>query len=153
MGARLAQVARAYARVVASPTYVPLRSGQLTSNFADTLRSIALVVLVFQLTGQGFRVAGVAADEVVPVLVPGPVAGVVIDRFSRRLVLIAADLFRRRTIRFQAHRASGGPSAQHRRAAVSAGSPRLCSRGFLILACAQVRARCSPHGFAPIARC
>jgi MFS family permease len=34
------------------------------------------------------------AAEVVPVLVLGPVAGVVIDRFSRKTVLIGADLFR-----------------------------------------------------------
>jgi MFS family permease len=52
------------------------------------------VVLVFQLTGQGLALAGVVAAEVVPVLVLGPVAGVVIDRFSRKSVLIGADLFR-----------------------------------------------------------
>ncbi|HET6318077.1 MAG TPA: MFS transporter, partial [Chloroflexota bacterium] len=34
------------------------------------------------------------AAEVVPVLVLGPVAGVIIDRFSRKAVLITADLFR-----------------------------------------------------------
>src|SRR5439155_19096873 len=59
-----------------------------------TLHYIALVVLVFQLTGQGLAVAGLVAAEVVPVLVLGPVAGVVIDRFSRKAVLIGADLFR-----------------------------------------------------------
>jgi MFS family permease len=64
------------------------------SSFGDTLHYIALVVLVFQLTGQGFAVAGLAAVEVVPVLLLGPVAGVVIDRFSRKAVLIGSDLFR-----------------------------------------------------------
>jgi MFS family permease len=49
---------------------------------------------VFQLTGQGIAVAGLVAAEVVPVLVLGPIAGVIIDRFSRRTVLIGADLFR-----------------------------------------------------------
>lgn len=32
--------------------------------------------------------------EVVPVVVLGPVAGVIIDRFSRKTVLITADVFR-----------------------------------------------------------
>ncbi len=94
MGGRLAGVARAYARVIASPAYFPLWLGQLISNFGDTLHYIALVVLVFRLTGQGLAVAGLVATEVVPVLVLGPVAGVVIDRFSRKAALIGADLFR-----------------------------------------------------------
>jgi MFS family permease len=91
---RLAGVTRAYARVATSPTYFPLWLGQLISNFGDTLHYIALVVLVFRLTGQGLAVAGLVAAEVVPVLVLGPVAGVVIDRFSRKAVLIGADLVR-----------------------------------------------------------
>jgi MFS family permease len=94
MGGRLAGVARAYGGVIASPSYFPLWLGQLISNFGDTLHYIALVVLVFRLTGQGLAVAGLVAAEVVPVLVLGPVAGVVIDRFSRKAVLIGADLFR-----------------------------------------------------------
>ena len=94
IGTRLAAVGRAYGRVIASPTYFPLWAGQLVSNFGDTLHYIALVVLVFQLTGQGLAIAGLVAAEVVPVLVLGPVAGVVIDRFSRKAVLIFADLFR-----------------------------------------------------------
>jgi MFS family permease len=68
--------------------------GQLASSFGDTLHYIALVILVYQLTGQGIAVAGLVAAEVVPVLVLGPIAGVVIDRFSRKSVLIGADLFR-----------------------------------------------------------
>jgi len=58
------------------------------------LHYIALVVLVFQLTGQGLAVAGLVAAEVVPVLLLAPVAGVIIDRFSRKAMLIGADLFR-----------------------------------------------------------
>src|SRR5947209_20158623 len=91
---RLSGVARAYAGVVGSRTYFPLWLGQLLSSFGDTLHYIALVVLVFQLTGQGLFVAGLVAAEVIPVLVLGPVAGVIIDRFSRKAVLISADLFR-----------------------------------------------------------
>ncbi|MDP9381030.1 MAG: MFS transporter [Chloroflexota bacterium] len=53
-----------------------------------------MVVLVFELTGRGLAVAGLVAAEVVPVLLLGPVAGVIIDRFSRKGVLIAADLLR-----------------------------------------------------------
>ncbi len=91
---RLSDVGRAYLGVVRSRSYFPLWLGQLFSAFGDTLHYIALVVLVFELTGRGLAVAGLVAAEVVPVLLLGPVAGVVIDRFSRKRVLIAADLFR-----------------------------------------------------------
>ncbi len=92
--ARVGRVLRAYGQVARSPSYFPLWLGQLTSSFGDTLHYIALVVLVFELTGRGLAVAGLVAAEVVPVLLLGPVAGVVIDRFSRKEVLIAADLLR-----------------------------------------------------------
>ena len=90
----LGRVFREYGQVARSPSYFPLWLGQLLSSFGDTLHYIALVVLVVELTGRGLAVAGLVAAEVVPVLVLGPVAGVVIDRFSRKGVLIAADLFR-----------------------------------------------------------
>jgi MFS family permease len=92
--ARLLEALADYRDVVRSRSYFPLWLGQLLSNFGDTLHYIALVVLVFQLTGHGVAVAGLVAAEIVPVLLLGPVAGVVIDRFSRKAVLIGADLFR-----------------------------------------------------------
>ena len=91
---RLGQVAGAYAGVVRSRRYFPLWLGQLLSNFGDTLHYIALVVLVFRLTGQGLAVATTVAAEIVPVLLLAPVAGVLIDRFSHKAVLVGADLAR-----------------------------------------------------------
>jgi MFS family permease len=91
---RLAGVFQAYGSVLRSRSYFPLWLGQLFSAFGDTLHYIALVVLVFRLTGHGLPVAGLVVAEIGPVLVLGPVAGVIIDRFSRKGVLIAADLAR-----------------------------------------------------------
>jgi MFS family permease len=91
---RLGQVVRSYADVARSPSYFPLWLSQLISSFGDTLHYIALVVLVYQITGQGAAVAVLVVAEVVPVLLLGPIAGVVIDRFSRKSVLIGADLAR-----------------------------------------------------------
>ena len=91
---RLSGVLRSYASVARGPSFFPLWLGQLISNFGDTLHYIALVILIFQLTGRGLAVAGLVAAEVIPVLVLGPLAGVVIDRFNRKGVLIGSDLFR-----------------------------------------------------------
>ncbi|MGH2534311.1 MAG: MFS transporter [Thermomicrobiales bacterium] len=93
-GSRLADVLRSYTRVARSPAYFPLWLGQLLSSFGDTLHYIALVVLVFELTGRGVAVAILVVAEIVPTLILGPLAGVIIDRFSRKGVLIGADLAR-----------------------------------------------------------
>jgi MFS family permease len=92
--ARLRSVGKDYGQVVRSPSYFPLWLAQLLSGFGDTLHYIALVVLVYQLTGEGTAVAVLVAAEILPVLLLAPIAGVVIDRFSRKRVLIGADLFR-----------------------------------------------------------
>ena len=91
---RVAQVGRSYAEVARNPSYFPLWLSQLVSSLGDTLHYIALVVLVYELTGRGAAVALLVAAEVVPILLLGPIAGVVIDRFSRKSVLISADVFR-----------------------------------------------------------
>lgn len=94
LASRLREVMGSYAGVIRTQSYFPLWLGQLISNFGDTLHYITLVVLVFQLTGRGVAVAALVAAEIIPVLLLGPVAGVVIDRFSRKAVLIGSDLFR-----------------------------------------------------------
>ena len=91
---RLAGTLQSYRDVARSPSYFPLWLSQLVSSFGDTLHYIALVILVYQMTGQGAAVAVLVAAEVIPVLLLGPVAGVVIDRFSRKAVLIGADVAR-----------------------------------------------------------
>src|SRR5437763_1222744 len=83
-----------YLRVIRSPRYFPLWLGQLVSNLGDTLNYVALVVLVFRLSHSGLAVSALVVAEIVPTLLLGPVAGVVIDRVDRKRLLIAADLVR-----------------------------------------------------------
>src|SRR5712691_2395722 len=77
-----------YARIIASRTYFPLWLGQLVSNFGDTLNYIALVVLVYRLSGSGLAVSLTVILEIVPVLLLAPIAGVFIDRLPRRAILV-----------------------------------------------------------------
>jgi len=64
------------------------------SRAGDAFNTVALVVLVFQLSGSGLGVAGMVAFEVLPILLVGPLAGVAVDRYPRRTVMVAADLWR-----------------------------------------------------------
>jgi len=83
-----------YARILRSRRYRPLWLGQVVSNLGDTFHYIALVVLLFRLTGSGGALAGLALAQIAVTLAIGPVAGGIVDRFDRRLVMIVADLIR-----------------------------------------------------------
>jgi MFS family permease len=80
--------------VLANPAYRRLFAAQTVSRWGDTFNLVALVVLVFRLTGSGLGVSGVVVAEIAPVLLLAPVAGVVADRLPRVRVMVAADVWR-----------------------------------------------------------
>lgn len=65
-----------------------------TSRAGDAFNAVALVVLVFRLTGSGLGVATTVVFEVLPIIFLGPIAGVLADRYPRRLVMVTADVLR-----------------------------------------------------------
>lgn len=77
-----------------NPTFRRLFLAQGISRAGDAFNTVALVVLVFGLTGSGLGVAGTVAFEILPVVLLGPVAGLVADRYPRRRVMVVADLAR-----------------------------------------------------------
>lgn len=77
-----------------NPSFRRLFLAHAVSRAGDSFNTVALVVLVFQLTKSGLGVATTVAFEVLPVLLLGPVAGVLADRFPRRSVMIGADALR-----------------------------------------------------------
>src|SRR5258707_4916891 len=97
--------------VLANAGYRRLLAAQTISRWGDTVNTVALVVLVFRLTGSGLGVSGAVIAEILPVLLLAPVAGAVVDRLPRIRVMVAADLWR-------AALAAGLPLADHHLAAV-----------------------------------
>jgi MFS family permease len=71
-----------------------LWAAQLVSSFGDAATWLALLVLTQRLTGSTAAVAGTAIAIALPQLVFGLLAGVLVDRWDRRRVLIASDLLR-----------------------------------------------------------
>lgn len=63
------------------------------SRAGDAFNTVAIVVLVFDLTGSGIGVAGAVMFEVLPVLLLAPVAGLAADRLPRRSLMIWAAVF------------------------------------------------------------
>lgn len=77
-----------------NPTFRRVFVAHAASRAGDAFNTVALVVLVFRLTGSGLGVAGTVVFEVLPVIVLGPIAGVLADRVPRRSIMVAADLLR-----------------------------------------------------------
>ncbi|MDP9403263.1 MAG: MFS transporter [Actinomycetota bacterium] len=76
------------------PAFRRLFAAHAVSRAGDAFNTVALVVLVLRLTGSGAGVAATVAFEIVPFLLLGPVAGLVVDRWPRRDVMVVADLGR-----------------------------------------------------------
>jgi MFS family permease len=68
-----------------------LQAGQLLSTFGSAISSIAYPLLALAVTGSAAKTGYVGAVVFVPLVVLSPLAGVVVDRFDRRAVMIAAD--------------------------------------------------------------
>lgn len=81
-------------RALRRPGFRRFWAARTISGWGDTFNAVALVILVYQLTGSGLRVAGTVAFEIVPVVVFGFIAGAVVDRLPRRTVMVTADLGR-----------------------------------------------------------
>ena len=64
------------------------------SRAGDQIFSIALIVYVLERTGSATWVAALMVVRLLPIVVVGPVAGVVADRFPRRRLMVATDLVR-----------------------------------------------------------
>ena len=68
--------------------------GQVVSEIGDNFNNIAVFALAMQLTHSGLVVMGVMLSRAVPAITIGPLAGVLLDRFDRRRIMIASDLTR-----------------------------------------------------------
>jgi MFS family permease len=64
------------------------------SSCGDWLYNVALLALVFERTGSATWVALTTAARVLPIVVLGPIGGVLADRFDRRRLMIVSDLSR-----------------------------------------------------------
>jgi predicted MFS family arabinose efflux permease len=74
--------------------YRYLWTGQLVTEVGDHFNNIAVFSLAFSMTGNGMVVSGVMIARAAPILLAGPLAGVLLDRMDRKRIMIASDLIR-----------------------------------------------------------
>lgn len=68
--------------------------GQVVSELGDWLNSIAIYALILKLSDSGMAMAGAMMAKLLPIVLISPVAGVIVDRISRKTVMIVSDLLR-----------------------------------------------------------
>jgi len=85
----------AYRRLTKNTNFRKLWYAQFVSGIGDWLVIGFLMPLVTKLSGgSSFAVAGILIAKLIPALILSSVTGVLVDRFDRRKVMIAADLAR-----------------------------------------------------------
>jgi MFS family permease len=68
--------------------------GQVVSEIGDHFNNIAVFALALESTHSPMVVSGIMISRAIPAILAGPMAGVVLDRFNRKRVMIASDLIR-----------------------------------------------------------
>jgi MFS family permease len=83
-----------YRRLLTNRNFVALGLGQLIAFIGDYFVILAVPIAVNRLTGSTMMVGLAYMTNSLPVLLLGPLAGVFVDRWDRRRVMIASDLLR-----------------------------------------------------------
>jgi len=68
--------------------------GQVVSEVGDHFNNIAVFSLAMHVTGSGLVVTGVMLARAIPAILAGPIAGVTLDRFDRKRIMILSDVVR-----------------------------------------------------------
>ena len=77
-----------------NPDFKHLWYGQVVSELGDWLNSMAIYALILNISGSGMALAAVMMAKLLPMVVVSPLAGVVVDRTSRKRLMIATDVMR-----------------------------------------------------------
>jgi len=84
-----------FSTVLARPDFLRLWLSQAVSLIGDRLTQVALFIYILQLAeGSAAAVGWVMACQALPLILFGPAAGVLVDRWDKRTTLVVCDLLR-----------------------------------------------------------
>lgn len=69
-------------------------SGQLISQIGDGVSRLALLWFVYAVTGSPIKTSMIGLLQTIPPIVLGPIIGVYVDRFPKKVLLITSDVLR-----------------------------------------------------------
>jgi MFS family permease len=88
----------AVARVLRHRTFARFFAAQLTEDASDAIYLLILPFLVLESGGSGLAIGFTGSAAVLPYLLISPLAGVVVDRMNRSVVLIGSNMLRALTL-------------------------------------------------------
>jgi MFS family permease len=83
-----------YTHLLRKSNFLYLWLAQICSTLAVQLYSVGVMVVIFDQTGSTLQAAGVLVANTLPHVLLGPVTGVLVDRYARKLVLVGVELTR-----------------------------------------------------------
>lgn len=96
-----------YLQLLRKGNFVYLWLAQIASTLAVQLYKIGVMVVIFDQTGSTLQAAGVVVATALPHVLLGPVAGALVDRYPRKLVIIVVDLTRALLVGLSLYLAAG----------------------------------------------
>lgn len=84
----------AYRTVAGNRNLLKLFAGEFASGIGDWLYLVALLVVVYRESNDPFLLGVIGGARIIPYVVLSVPAGIIVDRYDRRLVLIVTDLIR-----------------------------------------------------------
>jgi len=75
-----------------NPGFRAIWGSAVISGLGDRIAAIALYLLIFNLTGSPVDLGLLAATQIIPAIVLGPITGLVCDRTSRKGIMVTTDL-------------------------------------------------------------
>jgi MFS transporter, DHA3 family, macrolide efflux protein len=87
-----------FRRALSNKPFSILWIGQMISQSGDYIFDVVALWLVLQLTGDVFKVGLTTATILLPPVVIGPLAGVYVDKFNRRDIILVSNIFQAATV-------------------------------------------------------
>jgi len=87
-----------FRRVFSNRSFSLLWIGQMVSQSGDYIFDVVALWLVLQLTGDVFKVGLTTATILLPSVLIGPIAGVYVDKFNRRDIILVSNIFQAITV-------------------------------------------------------
>lgn len=80
--------------VIRNTNFLKLWAGQAISVFGDMITFLAIPIIVYQMTGSKSALSATVCFRVLPIILLGPFAGALVDRWDRKKIMILSDVLR-----------------------------------------------------------
>ena len=78
--------------LLSNRSFLTVWSASVISGLGDKIAVIALYLLVYHIAGRAVDLGLLAAVQILPAVLLGPISGLILDRFNRKAVMVCSDV-------------------------------------------------------------